>query len=183
MDNKDLFIDLLKSTRRKGINNLIEYLENNDFFYAPASTKYHLACEGGLLKHSLNVYFNLLKFCENEYQKETLIIVALLHDVCKANYYKKSFKNIKNEAGKWVSTQTYVTDDILPLGHGEKSVIIIQKYIDLSVEEILAIRWHMGLSESKDNYRYLSTAFSNCALAVWLHMSDLKATYIDEHIV
>lgn len=180
-DNKILIKELLNSIKRKGIEELVSYLESNDFFEAPASTRYHLDIPGGLVKHSLNVYYNLKKMCGDIYDEDTIKIVSLLHDICKANMYKKSTKNIQNEEGKWILKQTYIVDDILPLGHGEKSVIIIQKYINLTVEEMLAIRWHMGSFESKENQRYLNKAFADCKLAVWLHMADLKATYIDEN--
>lgn len=177
---KDLFIDLLRETKREGIENLISYLENTDFFEAPASSKYHLSEEGGLLKHSLNVYYNLLKLNDSYYSKDTIIIASLLHDLCKANTYAKSFKNIKQTDGKWASVQTYTIDELLPLGHGEKSVILLEKYISLTAEEMLAIRWHMGGFESKDNYNRVNKTFEASKLAVLLHIADLKATYIDE---
>lgn len=180
MDNKNQIVSFLKETNRPGIDNLISFLESTDFFEAPASSKYHLAVEGGLAKHSINVYLNLLKMAENKYKQDTLKIVALLHDVCKINIYKKSVKNVQNKNGKWESTQTYIVDDSLPLGHGEKSIIIIQKFIKLTEEEILAIRWHMGSFEPKENSKYVSAAFSKNSLAVLLHMADLKSTYLDE---
>ena len=177
---KELFINLLRETKRCGIEELILYLENSDFFEAPASSKYHMSQECGLLKHSLNVYYNLLKLNDNFYSKDVIIIVSLLHDLCKANTYVKSYKSIKNKTGKWESVQTYLVNELLPLGHGEKSVIIAEKYIDLTVEEMLAIRWHMGGYENKENYSKINQTFSISKLAVLLHMADLKATYIDE---
>ena len=182
---KEKFINLLKSTNREGIDNLIDWLENKtDFFTAPASTKYHLAKEEGLLEHSLNVYEELKHEygygSEVEYIPSTIKIVALLHDICKANFYKTSSRNIKNEQGKWEQVPYYITDDQFPIGHGEKSVILIQKFIDLKLEEIYAIRWHMGGFETKENYNYISNVFNKCNLALMLHIADLKATYIKE---
>lgn len=176
---KEQYIELLKISNRSGIDKLIEYLEETDFFTAPASTKYHLSKEGGLLEHSLNVYDELI----NEYGVSdnigSLIIVALLHDVCKANYYTLSEKNV-NKNGKWVKEPYYTIDDQFPVGHGEKSVMIIQKYIELTEEEITAIRWHMGGFEPKESYSSLNKAFSKYPLALYLHIADLKATYIKE---
>ena len=178
---KEKFIELLLSTEREGINDLINWLENGtDFFTAPASTKYHLAYEGGLLEHSLNVYEELKKELNSDLNSSA-IIVSLLHDVCKANYYLKGFKSQKNQDGVWEQIPYYTTNDTLPLGHGEKSVILIQRYIKLTDEEIMAIRFHMGGFESKDNYRYLNGAFNKCSLAVELHIADLKATYFREN--
>lgn len=188
--NTEEFISLLKSTERKGIDSLINWLKNStDFFTCPASTKYHLARKGGLLQHSLNVYNQLIKeiaidCSEDEIPEEMfseIIIVSLLHDICKANFYTVKEKNVKNKDGAWVKEPYYSIDDKFPLGHGEKSVILIQKFIDLTDDEIMAIRWHMGGFESKDNYQYLSGAFSKCQLALSLHIADLKATYIDEN--
>lgn len=175
---KEHYIELLKSTKRKGINKLIKWLETTDFFTAPASTKYHLSREKGLLEHSMHVLDNLIVE-DSEHEFETCIIVALLHDICKANYYSVKERNVKKE-DKWVKEPYYVVDDQFPIGHGEKSVILIQKFIDLTEEEIAAIRWHMGAYESKDNYMYLNKVFEKYSLALYLHIADLKATYIDE---
>lgn len=179
---KKQYIDLLLATKRKGIDNLIEWLETTDFFIAPASTKYHLSKEGGLLEHSLNVYDELLKEVVVNglnLDNSSLVIVSLLHDLCKANYYSVSERNVKND-NKWIKEPYYTVNDQFPIGHGEKSVIIIQKYIELTNEEIVAIRWHMGGYESKENYSYLSKVFSEYPLALMLHIADLKSTYLKE---
>ena len=177
---KERFITLLRETDRYGLEDLILWLEKSDFFTAPASTKYHLAKEGGLLEHSLNVFDNLQEE-DFEHDRSTLIIVALLHDICKANFYTVSERNVKRD-GEWVKEPFYTIDDQYPIGHGEKSVIIAQKYIKLTDEEIAAIRWHMGLSESKENYNYINKAFYKYPLALSLHIADLKATYLDERM-
>jgi len=179
---KKQYIDLLLATKRKGIDNLIKWIETTDFFTAPASTKYHLSKEGGLLEHSLNVYDELLKEVVVEgldINNSSLVIVSLLHDLCKANYYSVSERNVKQD-NKWVKEPYYTVNDLFPMGHGEKSVIIIQKYIELTNEEIAAIRWHMGGYESKENYSYLSKTFSEYPLALMLHIADLKSTYLKE---
>lgn len=179
---KKQYIDLLFATKRKGIDNLIKWIETTDFFTAPASTKYHLSKEGGLLEHSLNVYDELLKEVVVEgldINNSSLVIVSLLHDLCKANYYSVSERNVKKD-NKWIKEPYYTVNDQFPIGHGEKSVIIIQKYIELTNEEIAAIRWHMGGYESKENYSYLSKTFSEYPLALMLHIADLKSTYLKE---
>lgn len=179
-NQKELFIELLNSVNREGITDLLNNLDSVGFFESPASAKYHSSYEGGLLSHSMNVYFNLVKLNDGSYDNDTLIVVALLHDVCKAGTYIKDFKNVKGADGTWNKELFYKIEDKEPLGHGEKSVILLQKYINLTEDEITAIRWHMGGFESKDNYGYLNRAFSSCRLAVLLHMADLKATYLDE---
>ena len=182
-ENKQYFIDALKSTNREGIDVLISYLEyETDFFTAPASTKYHLAYEGGLLEHSLNVLKMLKEECLDitEISSESIVLVSLLHDVCKANYYKKDYKNVKVD-GVWQQVECYTVDDQLPLGHGEKSVMILQNFINLTPEEVIAIRWHMGGFEPKDNYNYVNKAFNEYELAFLLHIADMKATYLLEN--
>jgi hypothetical protein len=184
---KNQFFDLLKTVERAGMNDLIEYIETHtDFFKAPASTQHHGAFDGGLVSHSLAVYDNLVKTIETfkiEANRETVIIVALLHDLCKANFYKKSFRNKKNEHGVWEQIDCYEIADQFPAGHGEKSVILLQHFIKLKAEEIMAIRWHMlGFDDACKSYgggQALSNATKKYPLIVALHMADLASTYFD----
>ena len=154
--NKEIFIEQCnKHIQREGINDLLHYLQNEtDFFEAPASTRFHLSCKGGLAMHSLNVFkrliyeyrleqqiSNLPELDDNVY--ETLTIISLFHDICKANYYKSDVRNVK-ENGIWVQKPYYTVDEKLALGHGEKSVIMLMKFMKLTDEEIVAINTHMG---------------------------------------
>lgn len=179
----DDFVELLRTTNRDGIEELIRYLqEETDFFTAPASTKYHGAFAGGLLMHSINVCTELrLDPNSKVYPTETLIIVALLHDICKANCYRTEKRNVK-ENGGWVEKQVYVFEDELPLGHGEKSLYLASKFIKLSDEEAAAIRWHMGAFDCafRGGDRGLNAAYEKYPLAVLLHMADMRATYLVE---
>lgn len=177
---KEKFIEILKNTKREGIEELIAFLEKTDFYTAPASTRFHNSFEGGLLQHSLNVYECLKKLVGNEWSEDTIAIVALLHDICKINSYKVDYRNKKDETGTWVKEPYFTTDDLMPLGHGEKSVMIISEFIKLSKEELYAIRWHMGGFEPKENYSYISKAYEKYPLAVYTHMADIMATYILE---
>lgn len=179
----DDFVELLRTTNRDGIEELIRYLqEETDFFTAPASTKYHGAFAGGLLMHSINVCAELrLDPNSKVYPTETLIIVALLHDICKANCYRTEKRNVK-ENGGWVEKQVYVFEDELPLGHGEKSLYIASKFIKLSDEEAAAIRWHMGAFDNafRGGDRGLNAAYEKYPLAVMLHLADMRAAYLVE---
>lgn len=155
MNNKETFISLLKSTNRQGVDGCIQELENLGFFTAPASTAFHLNTEGGLVEHSLNVCKVALKLresmmeldatLENKLPEDSVIIAALLHDMCKSDIYKKTTKWQKNSKGQWEGYDGYDVDySNLPLGHGEKSVIMaLQSGLKLTKDEILAIRWHM----------------------------------------
>ena len=126
---KEEFIQLLKETNREGIDKLIEFLEHSDFFKAPASTRFHGSFEGGLLEHSMKVY-EILK--QKSGDSEAVRIIALLHDICKANFYKVDYRNAKNELGVWEKVPYYTIDDMVPYGHGEKSVMMISEFIKLT---------------------------------------------------
>ena len=131
---------------RRGGDQLLEWLENTDFFTAPASTKFHCACEYGLVMHSLNVYKVLRKkYFEEGDSEESFALCGLLHDICKAQFYKISTRNVKNdETGQWEKRPFYTVEDAFPYGHGEKSVYLIERFVRLKPAEAMAIRWHMG---------------------------------------
>lgn len=184
--NVERFVALLGQVERPGMDNLLSYLSNEtDFFTAPASATYHGAYEGGLLDHSLAVYDNLVVLANTffaSYDNQSLIVCALLHDVCKANFYRRGYRNKKNEnTGQWEKVEVYEIDDKLPLGHGEKSVMVLQRYIQLTIDEMMAIRWHMGgFDDSARGYagaQCLSNAMRNHPLLVALHMADMATCY------
>ena len=177
---KEQFIELLKSTNREGIESVIAFLEKTDFYAAPASTKYHGAYKGGLLEHSMKVYEILKEKIKNEkldVKEDTIIISALLHDICKLNFYKVDYRNAKNEKGEWEKVPYYTIDDTIPYGHGEKSVMMISEYIKLTNEEKYAIRWHMGFTEPKELYGTIGQAYKKYPLALLLFEADLESTY------
>ena len=151
---------------------------------APASTRFHAAYEGGLLDHSLNVYNVLISkhFNPETDDLESYTIVSLLHDLCKAGFYKTELRNRKNDRGEWEKVPVYAVDDQFPYGHGEKSVFLIERFMRLRTEEAIAVRWHMGgFDESvKGGSFALAHAFEKYPLAVKLHLSDLEATYLHE---
>lgn len=183
-ENKERFLKIYcEAITRRGADELLEWLEQSDFFTAPASTKYHGSYEGGLLEHSLNVYDRLSNRAEAQelYPDETIAIVALLHDICKVNFYKKGTRNVK-ENGQWVTKEIFEIDEKFPCGHGEKSVIILQNFIKLDPEEILAIRAHMGGFDTsvKGGDYFIGKIFERSKLAVLLHIADMEATYLIE---
>lgn len=194
---KQRFIEICATINRPGMEELMEWLERSDFYTAPASTRFHGNYKGGLLEHSLNVYDKLSGFVfrhpEIEIPHETVAVTALFHDLCKVNNYVADFKNVKvyRENGSksdargrfdWEMQPTFKTEDRLPLGHGEKSVIILQSYIKLTRDEIYAIRWHMGGFDNavKGGDYGMSNAFALCPLAAMTHLADMEATYLVE---
>ncbi|MCA5576594.1 HD domain-containing protein [Enterocloster clostridioformis] len=176
---KKAFIMILAAVERPGITDLLGWLETTDFYTAPASTKYHGAYKGGLLEHSLNVYERLLKLAAG-YDLDSIAIVGLLHDLCKAEFYKESTRNQKDEQGKWQQVPCYTFNDQFPAGHGEKSVMLIMRFIRLTDEEIMAINWHMGGFDIRAHGYGLQEAWGKYPLAVMAHIADLEATWLDE---
>ena len=185
------FINLLASTGRKGMPEFITYLTSEtDFFTAPASSNNHGAYKGGLLEHSLAVYENLEKLIQVfsvEVDPNTVIIASLLHDLCKTNFYKADTKNVKNERGQWEKVPYFSIDDEIPLGHGEKSALILQQYIMLTMEEMMAIRWHMaGFDDAAKSYAgglSLTNAMNKYPLVAAIHIADLVAVNLRKKIV
>lgn len=203
---------ILPRTGARGGNRLLAYLlTKTDFFTAPASKRNHMATVGGLCRHSLNVDDAL---CEimltpgslwNQYAidhnitRETIAVVALLHDICKVNFYVDGFKNQKTydpdkvaAADKWKrkkdgqgefiweTVPSYDIDDKFPIGHGEKSLFMISQYIDLSRDEIMAIRWHMGFTIPQPEWGTLNDAMDCSPFIIATHMADLTATHLME---
>ena len=190
MTNRERFIEIFRrDIKREGAESLLSYLMSDacDFFRAPASTRYHGAYEGGLVEHSLNVYDCLCDYMARkrvkdvygiDYSAESIAIAALLHDLCKINFYVESTRNVK-ENGVWKSVPYYTIDDRLPYGHGEKSVYIASGYMRLTRDEAFAIRYHMGFSGPED-MNSVSSAFEMFPLAFALNVADSEAAYFVE---
>ena len=195
-ENKEEFVKLLKSTGREGVDDVIEELERLGFFSAPASAGHHLNVEGGLVQHSLNTckaafaIWESMKALEpsldTEVKKESIIISALLHDVCKADIYKRSVKKRKNKLGQWEDCEGYkVSYKDFPMGHGEKSlVVILLSGLELYDDEMLAIRWHMGAwglnQNSFEDVRNYDTAQKEYPLVAIIHVADVMAANVME---
>lgn len=194
--NRSEFVELLYSTGREGMDEVIGQLEELGFFQAPASSKFHLNHEGGLLEHSLNVckvglmlreqMLALKPDLEESLNKESVIIAALLHDICKADIYRKCIRKRKDRLGQWVDYETYELDySDFPLGHGEKSVIVLLRMgLDLSDDEIMAIRWHMSAwdlpFQSPDLKANFDTAKRLCPLCSLIQAADGLASNLLE---
>lgn len=202
------FLEYYGKIHRDGAAQLLEWLKGSDFFEAPASTKYHLAVPEGLCIHSIHVYervralYQAEKKAElTEAEEEKLAVIGLLHDVCKADFYICDYKNqktydpekvaaatrwdIKHDARGdfiWETVPYYRIDDEFPYGHGEKSVLLIEKYMRLTDEERMCIRWHMGFSDDtfRGGSQTVGNAFEKYPLAVLLNCADMLSAYLDE---
>jgi len=174
---KDRIIAELRQTGRENIENVINFLNGSDYFIAPASTQYHGVEAGGLAKHSLRVMETMKKLNQDvptRYSEDTITIVGLLHDICKVNTYKPNI--LKN--GELSTSKPYKKDDKFPIGHGEKSVILLQDLgIKLTNDEMLGIRYHMNMFD-EGGYRF-SDKWNN--LSILCFTADYFATtFLDE---
>ena len=199
MDYKKEFIELLETTNRQGIDDLVEELEDLGFFKAPASTKFHLNEDGGLVQHSLNVCKAALSMRKSMIElddsllealpKDSVIIASLLHDTCKADIYKPTMKKEKNRFGMWCDVPGYDVDySNFPLGHGEKSVIVLLRSgFELTDDEIMAIRWHMNAwdlpFQSYDIKSNFNKAKEICPLLSLVQAADCLASNLLERNV
>lgn len=226
--NKIETIRLWNSVEREGIDRLIDYLLNSDYFVTAGSAYRHLAVVGGLAQHSLNVYDAM----DMDDYLDTKIIVSLGHDLCKIGKYKKGGKACSDAQYKYYKSLSYkcsitkrnlldsnnllddyrpsttyagllidwlngnskdfpvepveftFADDPFPFGHGEKSAYIISKFIKLTDEEALAIRWHMGAwdlaKDSRDATECYNAAVNLYPLVTKLQIADMVATKIIE---
>lgn len=203
MEDKERFENLLRTNvTRDGSNveGLINKLEHSDFFTAPASTKYHSSCKGGLVKHSLNVYDNLrelVKLKGLDISEESITICGLLHDMSKLNFYEPTIRNKKvySEEGSkhdslgrfdWVAEQSYkVIDDnerFIYGNHECTSVYMIGFYIPLKLEEEVAILHHHGAMSWDSAQDDIGAVYNRYSLACLLHVADMMAAYIDERV-
>jgi len=180
--------------QRPGMDKLLEYIRGSDFYRAPASTKYHLACPGGLLQHSLNVLDalrGLLQWnnIENHWEYHTackvvdtipddsVIMMALLHDICKTHFYSTSTRNQKNEkTGQWEKVPFYTINDMMPLGHGAKSAMIVKQYTTLTSQETYAIWHHMGFNGNYENDTAVGKSIEMYPAVLALQTADMMAS-------
>ncbi|MBR1889180.1 MAG: HD domain-containing protein [Alloprevotella sp.] len=196
-ENKQIYLDICrKHIQREGLEDLLNYLDKEtDFFTAPSSSKFHMNEVGGLCHHSLNVFNTAVRvhqqildiatnseFIEKleKISLENIAVATLFHDLCKTNIYKVTEKWKKDNDNRWVSYSGYEVKDDLPFGHGEKSCFIVHRFMKLYKDELLAIRWHMGMFDLGENASPSRIAFYNALdqspLTAIVHAADFLST-------
>lgn len=205
-ENRNRFIELLKTNITRvspeQVDNLISFIDSNGFFVAPASTQYHSAFDGGLCSHSLNVFDSLVGLVSVQKGAfgipfESIVIVALLHDIDKMWTYTKGVKNEKvykengskqDELGRfdWESKIVWTREkpeNKFSIGtHGQNCAYVVSKFLPLSDEEYSAILNHMGgLEEGAVTGKNVSEVYNKYRLATLLHSADMLSTYISEN--
>ena len=168
---------LLLSTKREGMDKLVEYIEGTDFKLSPASTQYHHSYIGGLVLHTIEVYKNaveLNKAMKFKLTNEQIIVAAVLHDLCKANSYDTYKRNIKDDNGTWKQVDAFMNNDKWPIGHAHKSVIIAQMFTKLDDVEISMIVGHMGPFDGNEHfYTALTQKYPE---AILMHTADMLSS-------
>lgn len=181
-ENKELFISLLRKVNRPHTEELINRLESLGFFEAPASCKSngHLPFKGGLLNHSVNTYriaHSLAQILRHpSITEESIVVSALLHDVCKADRYTL------------LDDGTYQRKDDSILPHSEMSLLIIMKVgYPLLDSEIAAIRWHMAPyrlnQQCEDERLSYERAVNKYPLVTLIGCSDTISAKIVERVI
>lgn len=201
--NRERFVSLCRQhICREGLDGVLSYLDNTDFYTAPSSTQFHLNEDGGLCLHSINVFETAMKLYESvakpaivsgsspfsdTVSEESIAIATLFHDLCKTKLYHKAQRWKKDENGRWQSYDGYEIKDEFPYGHGEKSCLILSWYMRLKSEELLAIRWHMGMFDIGENgtsQRYaFRGALEKSPLVSLVHAADFLSSNLLEKTV
>lgn len=201
--NKQRFIDLCNEhIHREGLDKVLAYLEKSDFYTAPSSTRFHLNEDGGLCLHSMNVFEAACKIYNEmakpaivngtspfteEVSMESIAIATLFHDLCKIKLYHKTERWKKDDKNRWVSYPGYEVKDDFPLGHGEKSCLMLSWYMRLKPEEMLAIRWHMGMFDMGESGTPLRMSFFSATdkspLVSIVHAADFLTSNLWEKTI
>ena len=194
----EFFETTLRNTGREGIENVIQFCKSTDFYIAPSSASYHSNYQGGLLDHTILVYVLAMKYrnvlvemhpeLEDKLSVEELTISTLLHDICKTCFYQKTLKWRKDANNQWEQYETYEINDQFPIGHGEKSVIMLQNFgLALQPNEMLAIRYHMGAWDGAmwtNDLKYAySSAIAVCPLVTLIQQADNACSMLFERKV
>lgn len=174
---EDKFWELIYGIRRPGIEYAADWLlYSTDFMTAPASTCYHGAWKGGLIEHSIGVALRLIELTTKNSilwdSPDSPAIIGLFHDACKADMYKLEMKPCKDDSGQWTKKPFYYVDDRIPLGHGEKSALLLAQHIHLTPQELYCVRWHMSSYESLDERRASERAIAICPEIMWVRAAD-----------
>ena len=149
----------------------VEKLIEMGYFKAPASLSHHGTMEGDLYEHSKMIYLQLKEYTEKLYlswkTERSPVVIAFLHDLCKADDYVLM-------DGEYVWNKNRIL-----IGHGEKSAIMaLQLFPEMTDEEVMCIRYHMGAYEGQEKWKTLNNAIKAYSNILWVHHADMVASQI-----
>ena len=164
-------------------DDMMNYLINNGFFTAPASTKYHSNYEGGLLEHSYMVTKFLLTLTQDNHliwrKARSPFIVGMFHDLCKIDQYRHPATGMTADGFQIYDPSAWeYNPDTLLKGHGDKSVMLLSQFYTLTDEEIMCIRYHMGAFTDKSEWNDYTRAVSQYPNVLWTHQADMLASHV-----
>lgn len=179
-ENRRQILNWLVTIDRKGMGELLNYMDDNDFFNAPASKSHHQNYPGGLAEHSLGVLLRTLTELKTvsgnnaNIKTESIILSALLHDLCKIDQYiiEGEIKSGDRVTGYMISSNHNANWD-----HAEKSIRLATQFISLNDEELAAIRYHMGIYKKDYSWEEFGNAIKKYPLVYLIHVADMKDTY------
>lgn len=150
--------------------NVFPWLYKNGFFTQAASTMFHGSYDGGLFDHSFAVMDNLRMLTirnDLKWQYErSPVIVGIFHDLCKIDQYAKT------PGGYSFVKSTPI------VGHGSKSVVLLSELMELTEEEKLCIRFHMGAFGGKNDWSGYTDAVHRYETVLWTHHADMLAAHV-----
>lgn len=182
----ELFDGLMKD---KISNEFYDWLIKNGFFTQAASTKYHGAYEGGLFDHSYEVTQVLLDMTQRlnlQWKRpESPYIVGMFHDLCKIDNYQtiidepgEIMMGTDNVKGREIHFE-YNPNCILT-GHADKSIMLLSQFINLTEEELLCIRFHMGAYEGQDQWDNYDKAIRKYETVLFTHTADMYTSKVKD---
>lgn len=146
------------------------WLKAHGFFVAPASLGHHGNHCGGLFIHSLIVAKELNRYTHSlglQWQNNNSPwLVGMFHDICKIDDY-----TFNADEGKWEWNKQQIYS-----GHGDKSVIMLQRHLNLNEQEIACIRWHMGSFTDQKEWEYYGRAVERYPVVLFTHTADMYAS-------
>ncbi len=172
---------------------LLDWMEKNEFWTSPASTRFHGNTKGGLAAHSLMVIYQALFFAPSvarnfiatkrcdiySFNAKEILIAALAHDFCKAGFYSIEYRKTKDFSGNWVHEPYYKTKpDLRNLGHGNESVLRLLEAIPSLIKNrsvIEAVSRHMGFSDLSDSESMNYSNFLQNPLVILIQLADETA--------
>lgn len=188
MDDMDILRErgILRELYPEIDDHFFDWLCGNGYFTAPASTKYHGNHEGGLFEHSIAVAKTLVELTKNnqlQWERDSSpVIIGLFHDICKIDQYKSQMSVLQAIDGTIINTvlpgKYEYRDDMLLKGHGDKSVMILASHIQLTEEEVMCIRYHMGAFTEKSEWNDYTRAVRKFPNVLWTHQADMIAAHI-----
>lgn len=179
------FLKLAEKTGFVVDDSFMNWLVNMGFFIKPASISFHGQQSGDLFRHSFAVADVLIDMTEKfdvEWERpQSPFIVGMFHDVCKMDdYMDENASDIVmmgtgspvSKNPKWVKNP-----EKLLKGHGDKSVMMLSQWINLTEEEMLCIRYHMGAYQT-DEWQEWDRAIRKYETVLWTHTADMYASKV-----